>query len=146
MQYDQLDRMTNLAEPFGVSLSIGLDAVDNRTSVQDSLGGLTTSAYDPVHNLMSRQFVQSGNQTPLRIDLSYNGRNQVVGMKRYATLSPTSSTPYINTAWAYDSVGRVTSILHTSVSSSGNSTTLQNFTTTYDIAGRARGGWKTAAP
>lgn len=44
--FDALDRVKTVAEPFGLSMTFGYDAVGNRTVVLDSKGGVQTSVYD----------------------------------------------------------------------------------------------------
>jgi YD repeat-containing protein len=44
MSYDTLNRATVTMEPFGQTLTATYDAASNRTQLQDSQGGLITSA------------------------------------------------------------------------------------------------------
>ena len=44
--YDSDGRLTNVQEPFGVSLSYSYDADGNQTQVVDSFGGTQNSVYD----------------------------------------------------------------------------------------------------
>ena len=73
MTYDALDRVVSTEDPFGLTVTNTYDADGNRVQTQDSLGGVTTYIYDAANELTSEQFGGTG-QTPLRIDMTYDGR------------------------------------------------------------------------
>ena len=71
-----------------LTLTYSYDAADNRTLVQDSLGGVTTSTYDAADRLTQRAFGGSG-QTPLRMDVTWTDRDQLASLTRYRDLAGT---------------------------------------------------------
>jgi hypothetical protein len=105
------------------------DGVGNRTLLQDSLGGVTSSIYDVVNRLTSRQFGGTS-QTPLRIDLGYTARNQLSTLTRYSNLGGTQTVG--SSAYTYDANQRLTNLQHLNAKSA----LLANFTYTYDLADR----------
>jgi RHS repeat-associated protein len=104
------------------------DPADNRTLMQDSLGGTTTYVLDALNRLATMQF--SGNSATLREDFSYTARDQVANQTRYSNLAGTSTIGY--SGFTQDSVGRLTNLVH----QNGTGTTLAYFTNTYDLASR----------
>src|SRR5207245_8728993 len=72
--YDALDRVTTQKDPSGQLLTYTLDGVGNVQVVQDSQGGISSSAYDAANRLTQRLFGGSG-QTPLRMDITYTARD-----------------------------------------------------------------------
>ena len=82
------DHFTN-QEPFALRLTFSYDAVNNRTLVQDSLGGVLTSVFDSLNRLSSRQFGGTS-QTPLRMDLTYTAQDYVATQTRYSDLAGTN--------------------------------------------------------
>jgi RHS repeat-associated protein len=70
-------------------------------------------------------------QTNLRIDLTYDGNNQIASMTRYSDL--TGSTRVAFTTYLYDAANRVTSLIHRKGSDSSN---IGNYTYTYDAGSR----------
>ena len=60
LSYDNDGRVTNVTEPFGVSLAFIYDADANRTQVSDSFGGAEYSSYNSVNVPVSRTFVKGG--------------------------------------------------------------------------------------
>ena len=128
--YDADNRVSTVAEPFGLSMTFSYNAVGNRTSVVDSLGGVQTSTYDADNNLQTRE--QTGNSGTLRIDYTYTPDNQVATIKDYSNLAGTtlvaetddtynadnlmsnqqdrngSATVYLNTTYSYDADSRLT--------------------------------------
>jgi RHS repeat-associated protein len=70
-------------------------------------------------------------QTNLRIDLTYDGNNQIASMTRYSDL--TGSTKVAFTTYLYDAANRVTSLIHRKGSDSSN---ISNYTYTYDPGSR----------
>jgi RHS repeat-associated protein len=129
MTYDALDRMVTQQQPFGMALTYTLDAVGNVQVVNDSLGGITSSAYDAANRLTLREFGGTS-QTPLRVDLTYTARDQLASVKRSSDLGGVQTVAY--SAYTYDSAERLTNLQHQN--SSGN--LLANFTYTYDQASR----------
>jgi RHS repeat-associated protein len=129
MGYDALDRMTAVQEPFGQILTNTFDAVGNRTALQDSLGGTTTSIYDVANRLTTREFGGSG-QTPLRINMSYTVRNQLATETRYSDLAGTQTVGY--STLTYDAESRLINLDH----QNGSGTNLANYTYGYDLADR----------
>ena len=130
MTYDALDRVITTEDPFGLTLTYTYDADGNRIEVQDSLGGVTTYIYDADNELISEQFGGAG-QTPLRIDMTYDGRRRARRPRpatatwpgpRWWSSRPTPTTPTARspTCWTANGVGN----------------TVANFTYTYDIADR----------
>jgi RHS repeat-associated protein len=104
--YDSDNRMTSEQEPYGLSMTFQYDAAGNRTLVQDSLGGVTTSIYDLDNRLTSRQFGGSG-QTPLRLDLTWNASSLIATQTRYSDLAGTHQIS--QTVYGYDLAGHVSS-------------------------------------
>jgi RHS repeat-associated protein len=130
--YDSNGNKLTETDPNGVTLSFGYDAAGHVTSVQDSLGGLTTSVYDPITGfLTSRQF-SGPNQAPLRIDFTYDANGNVLTQTRYSDLAGTHKIGM--TITSYDAKQRVTKIQH----QDGTGIVLDNFLYTYDSAGRLR--------
>jgi RHS repeat-associated protein len=97
--------------------------------VLSQFGGTMTSVYDAANRLTSRQFGGSG-QTPLRIDLGYNNRNQMTTETRFTDLAGTNKIG--STTLTYDGVGRLTNLQHFN----GSMTILANYTYTYDLASK----------
>src|SRR5439155_15890398 len=128
--YDALDRVSTQAGPFGLSLTFGYDAVGNRTRVEDSKSGVTTSTYDGDNQLTSRQLGGTG-LTPLRFDIAYTARNQVGTLTRYSDLAGTTKVG--ESDYTYDNAARLTNVQI----KDGTGTLLGNYTYTYDLASRA---------
>ena len=120
--------MTVVHELFGQVLTFAYDAVGNRTVVQDSKGGTTTSVYDADNNLESEQFGGAG-QTPLRIDFTYNADNQVSTITRYSDLAGTVTVA--TSAYTYDNAGELTNLQQ----KNGSGGNISNYTYLYDAAG-----------
>jgi RHS repeat-associated protein len=129
MTYDALDRMATEQEPFNLTLTFSYDGASNRTLVQDSLGGVTTSVYDAANRLTSRQFGGTA-QTPLRVDLTYTARDQLASVTRYSNLGGTVTVGF--SQYTYDGAERLTNLQHQNATGSN----LLNFTYTYDLASR----------
>jgi RHS repeat-associated protein len=128
MGYDQLNRETFVAEPFGVSLTYAYDLADRRTLVQDSLGGLLTSVYDNADRLTSRKLTAGTLQ--VRLDPGYNNRNDMTSLTRFSNVSGT--TVVGTTVYGFDNGDRLTAI--TNKNASG--TTLSFYNDAYDTADR----------
>jgi RHS repeat-associated protein len=135
MAYDELDRLTGQTDVWGLSLTYSYDSAGRLTQTQDSKGGVLTSAYDAADRLTSRQFSGDGQvahdgQTPVRIDLGYDNRDEVTGLTRYADVS--GSTPLGTSAFNYDSAGRLTNVTHKNAAGA----TLSYYTDGFDSADR----------
>jgi RHS repeat-associated protein len=127
--YDALDRLQTNQNVFGITLTYVLDLADRRQQVQDSLGGVTSSVYDAANRLTSRQFGGTG-QTPLRMDLGYDNRDELTSLSRYSDLAGTQSVG--TTVYSYDDAGRVSSI----VTKNSSAATLSYYNYSYDSADR----------
>jgi RHS repeat-associated protein len=129
MSYDALNRMTSEQEPFGQTLTFAYDADGNQTTIHDSQGGTTTSAYDVLNRLTTREFGGPG-QTTLRENLIYTARDQIATENRYTDLAATQFAGAVT--YAYDSAMRVTGITDTYASGS----VLASYVYNYDQASR----------
>jgi RHS repeat-associated protein len=130
MTYDALNRMATDIEPFVAQpMTFTYDAVGNRTVLKDARSGVTTSIYDAVNRLTSRQFGGTG-QTPLRVDFTYTPRNQIATITRFSDLAGTVTVAY--SAYSYDNAARLTNLQHQN--STGG--ILANYTYTFDQASR----------
>ena len=89
-------------------LTYTYDAAGNRTQVQDSLGGVTTYVYDADHELTSEQFGGAG-QTPLRLDLTYDARGEILTETRYSNLAGTTKVG--ESFYTYNADGEITNLL-----------------------------------
>src|SRR5262249_16887542 len=93
MSHDALNRVTRDRDMFNNTMTFSYDAVGNRTKVQDSKSGVTTSVYDAADNLVTQLYGGSG-QTPLRVDMTYNGDNMLASETRYSDLTATTKVSY----------------------------------------------------
>jgi len=128
MAYDTLNRMTSEQEPFGQVLTFSYDAATNRTQVNDSQSGVTTSVYDALGRLTSRKF--SNGTTNLRIDPGWTNRDQLASLKRYTDLGGSSLVGM--SSYTYDAAERLTALTHTYASGS----VLASYAYGYDQASR----------
>jgi RHS repeat-associated protein len=130
--YDHDGRLTNVQEPFGVSLNYAYDGDGNQTQVVDSFGGTQTSVYDLQDRLITREY--TGESQELRVDFTYGANGQVSTETRYDNLlGPaygTTADLVATTTDSYDGDGNVTDILNTHLT-----TTIDEFVYTYDRAG-----------
>ncbi len=124
--YDPAGRVTNVQEPFGVSLTYAYDGNGNQTEVADSFGGVQTSIFDPEARLLTREYSGEGQQ--LRIDYTYDGLGMIDAMTRYSNLAGTSLVA--TTIEKYDGIGNVTTIATTD-----GTTAIAEFDYTYDQGG-----------
>lgn len=127
--YDALGRLESSAQPAGLTLTYGHDAADNRTSVQDSAGGATTSVYDLANRLTERAY--SDGQAELQVDLSYTVRDKLAGVVRWGDVSGTLNEVG-RSGFTYDPAGRLTDLLHLD----GGGQTLADYAYGYDAADR----------
>jgi RHS repeat-associated protein len=139
MSYDAVNRVTVVNGLFGVTLTFTYDAVGNRTEVQDSLGGTETSTYDAANNLTSRGLSGIGT-TQQRIDLTYDGVNQISTETRYSNLAGT--TKIGTTTYLYDAAERLTSLHH----SDGSGNNIANYTYSYDAGNRVTSEYRNGTP
>ncbi len=118
MQYDALNQVTAVAEPYGVALSFGYDSVGNRTSVQDfetlsgtlTAGFLIGSSYDSSNRLTSIVALQDGNALA-RVSLTYTADNNIATETRFEYPTPDyEQTQVGSTSILYDALDRVTGI------------------------------------
>jgi RHS repeat-associated protein len=109
LKYDRLNRLSNTTDLFGLGLTDTYDAANNRTALQDSLGGLTTSTYDPLNRLTTRKVTATG-QAPMRVDLAYNPRDQVVSMSDSTDVA--GQNVVLNGLLQYDSLGRTYQVFY----------------------------------
>ena len=128
MEYDPLDRLTEVSEPMGsttsVSLDFGYDANGNRTLVEDSFGGTESSVYDADNMLVSREYTGEGQTLLTTFSYDYKGEmTQEVMFYGGTTVVSTNDT-------SYDAQGNVTNIHD--VTHDGTSTV--NFDYAYDVA------------
>lgn len=92
-----------------VVVSYTWDANGNVTSVADTLGGLTTYAYDGLDRLVRiEQSAEGGSER--RVDLEYGVHSGPLKVTRYADLA--ASQAVVVTGYEYDAVGLVTAIRH----------------------------------
>src|SRR5208283_468675 len=100
----------------GDVLTMGYDANNNRTSVQDNFGGLISRVYNGDNELVTIMLGGSG-VTPLRADLTYTPDGQISGITRYSNLAGT--TEVATTSYTYDTANGMTH-LQDKDSSGGN--------------------------
>jgi RHS repeat-associated protein len=114
--YDLAGRLTvvdNTGTPNtpAVVLNYSYDAVNNLTSVIDSINGQQkgTTAYRYDNLNRATRITQSGNGvSDKRIDLGYNKASQTTQMTRYADLN--GNTLVAQTSYSYDLSGRLTNL------------------------------------
>jgi RHS repeat-associated protein len=108
-----------------VTLSYGYDAVINRTSLSDSLGGSVNYTYDAEHKLTNESFALNGTPGP---DESFAYDN----LQRCACHYGSNGTgDFIHTDYTYSSTGQLTNLTYTDQTTN---TTLANYTYGYDAA------------
>lgn len=73
--YNDAGQLTELDQPFGVSLTFGYDVQGHRNVVEDSFGGRIDSTYNALGQLASRVF-QQPDQPTLRIDFEYDSQGR----------------------------------------------------------------------
>lgn len=116
--YDARNRVTRVRTSGASGLPTSVldyvwDAAGNRISLTDTINGqagaTTASTYDALNRTI--RLVQSGtNVSNKRVDLTYNALNQLTNLGRFSDANGQSSVA--NTAYAYDSLNRVSSVTH----------------------------------
>src|SRR5439155_6992466 len=129
MIFDPLGRATSQQGLYGQSLTMGYDAAGDRTEVDDSLGGTTTSLYDPLNRLTDRHFGGTG-QTPLHVALGWTAQDQLGTVNRYDDHS--GSTLVGTSSYSYDSAMRATALVH----KDGSGNALASYLYGYDAGNR----------
>jgi RHS repeat-associated protein len=134
--YDNANRLTSVDNQGTpgvphVVLTSGYDNAGNRTSMTDSLGGVTGYAYDSRNQLTS--LTQSGTGVaPKRADFTYDGAGRRTSLTRYSDLA--GSTTVLATAYTYDDANRLTGLTHETALSGG--TVRASYGYTLDAADR----------
>jgi RHS repeat-associated protein len=126
--YDPAGRLTNVTEPFTLTLSYSYDNAGNQTQVIDSLGGTTSSTYDS-DNFLTQRTYQGQTQT-FRFDFANNKEGWNTTLTRYNDLG--GNTLVAKSVYGYDSVGQVTSVLSTDK----NGATINQFVYSLDSGDR----------
>jgi RHS repeat-associated protein len=127
--YDAQNRLATQTDPLGLTLAYAYDAAGRVIQREDSLGGVLNYYYDNANRLISEQFGGTG-QTQARVDLSYDNRNELTLLTRYADVA--ASVLVGTTAYSYDAAGRVTAITNKNASAAP----LSYYDYTYDNADR----------
>lgn len=127
--YDGAGRLTQVSEPFGVTLQYAYDDEGHQTLRTDSLGGTVASVYD-VENQLTRRDYQ-GHGLTLRVDYDFDALGRAETLNRYSDLG--GLTLVADTAYQYDGVGNVTHIL----SRDGTTATIDEFRYTFDASLRS---------
>jgi RHS repeat-associated protein len=139
--YDNLGRVTQIDIDNGgpiVVLTQTFDAAGNRTSLAAEVDStddfLNTYTYDHLHRMTRvTQEGQSGGNTVAekRVDFAYNAAGQFTAIDRYKDTSGGSGNLVVETAFAYDLIGRLTDLTHTA-----DTTTIADYHWDYDAFGR----------
>jgi RHS repeat-associated protein len=108
---NQLTSVDNSGTPDvpDVVLDYTYDGAGNRTSLTDSLGGVTSYTYDSRNELSSLSQSGTGVASKL-IDYAYDQAGNMTAMTRYSDLTGTSEVAA--TAYTYDNANRLTAITH----------------------------------
>ena len=136
-RYDAAGRLvsTDNAGTAGVPnvlLSYGYDAVNNRTSVTDTITGIQAGVEAFTFDALDRvtQITQQGTGvTEKRVDLTYDAASQMTGLARYSDIAGTQ--PVANTTYMHDAAGRLTDLTH-----ERNGIPIADYGFTYDAANR----------
>jgi RHS repeat-associated protein len=107
--YDADNRVSSIAEPFGLTLWFQYDHDGHVTLQTDSFGGLLTSVYNPDGLLATRAFSGPG-QSPLREDFGYDADGRLTTETRYSDLAGMIVVGV--TTQTYDDAGLLTGIVH----------------------------------
>ena len=129
--YDPDNRVTQVSEPFGQTLSYAYDGDGNQTQVVDSFGGTQTSIYDVQDRLVTREY--TGESQTLRVDFLYTPDGQIAGQTDYdSLLGPSYPASLVAvTGDSFDADENVTAVLSTNASTA----TIDQFVYTLDQAG-----------
>ena len=109
MEYDPLNRLTQVTEPEGsttVSLSMGYDAAGDRTLLADNLGGTLYSYYDTAQELTGELCYQNGTAA-MEFSQAFDWEGRVVEQARYVG----ATGPYTlidETTFGYNADGELT--------------------------------------
>ncbi|MBE9140285.1 RHS repeat protein [Nodosilinea sp. LEGE 07088] len=130
----RLTRVNNAGTPGvpSVVLSYGYDAVNNLTTVTDTINGsqagTETVSYDALDRVT--QMTQSGaGVAAKRVEMAYDAASQMTGLTRYSDLAGTQSVA--DTVYDYDGSGRLTSLTH-----QRGANVIADYGFTYDDANR----------
>ncbi len=150
---DALGRNTKVVENMAglttnATLDHKYDASGNRTETTVSLSTemfpekdyKTTWAYDNLNRVTTiSQTKQTGGHAVAdkTVKYTYNGRNQVTDVNRYANLTGTGAA--LRSVLGYDNAGRLTSLDHQDVASGGGATLLHGYDFIWDNASRITG-------
>lgn len=135
--YDLAGRLTsvnNAGTPGvpNVVLSYGYDAVNNLTTVTDTINGVQagteTASYDALNRVT--KMTQSGaGVAAKRVEMAYDAASQMTGLSRYSSLTGTQVVA--GTSYGYDLAGRLTDLTH-----QRGATIIADYGFTYDAANR----------
>ncbi|MBE9137984.1 RHS repeat protein [Nodosilinea sp. LEGE 07088] len=130
----RLTRVNNAGTPGvpSVVLSYGYDAVNNLTTVTDTINGsqagTETVSYDALNRVT--QMTQSGaGVAAKRVEMAYDAASQMTGLSRYSSL--TGTQVIAGTSYGYDLAGRLTDLTH-----QRGATVIADYGFTYDAANR----------
>ncbi|HND52788.1 MAG TPA: hypothetical protein PLV92_10345, partial [Pirellulaceae bacterium] len=132
---NRVTRVDNSGTPNvpAVVLTNTYDAVGNRLSLSDTIGGNNDEQVSYLYDALDRmtRVSQSGSGvSSLRTDFAYNAVGQFSSLRRYHDLAGTQLV--VGTNYAYDSLSRLTAIAHQN--SAGSSVAFE--TLSYDSASR----------
>jgi RHS repeat-associated protein len=107
--YDDANRVSATTDLWGLTLTLGYDTDGNRTLVQDSKGGTTTSTYDFLNRLTTLSY--SDTSTQLRFDVGWTPRGEMASLTRYRDVAGMQQAGI--SSYTYDPVsGLVRTIYH----------------------------------
>ncbi|MEM6434653.1 MAG: RHS repeat-associated core domain-containing protein [Cyanobacteria bacterium P01_D01_bin.115] len=117
-----------------VVLSYGYDAVNNRTSVTDTIDGVAAGREAFTYDKLNRvtRLTQSGTGVAeKRVDMTYDAASQMTGLTRYSDLTGQQSVA--ETTYDYDLAGRLTDLTHQQ-----GATVIADYDFDYDRANRLK--------
>ncbi|MFQ4138137.1 peroxidase family protein [Nodosilinea sp. PGN35] len=130
----RLTSVTNAGTPGvpSVVLSYGYDAVNNLTTVTDTINGVQagteTASYDALNRVT--KMTQSGaGVAAKRVEMAYDAASQMTGLSRYGSL--TGTQVIAGTSYGYDLAGRLTDLTH-----QRGAIVIADYGFTYDAANR----------